>query len=78
MELKLSAPRGGTYFSAGLGVLQLSGGAMQSWEHRPLRRGHLIAGATVFDDSIMYLFLLALKELTTGFSYCKKELLLLR
>lgn len=77
-ELKLSPLHGGIYFSAGIGVLHLSGGAMQSWEHRSLRRGHLIAGVTVFDDSIMHLFLLALKELTTAFSYCKNELLLLR
>lgn len=72
-ELKLSPLRGGTYFFAGIGALQLRGGAVHSYKQRPLRRGHLLAGANVFDDGIMHLFL----QVTTGFNCCNENKLLL-
>lgn len=60
-------------------VPQLRKGAMVNWEHRPLRRGCLSAGANVFDDSMMQLFLQALEKLPTGFSCCdKNKVMLLR
>lgn len=69
----------GTHFSADVGVLQLRGGAMPSWKHRPLERGHLGAEANAFDDGMMHLLVQALGKLPTGFScYDEKDLLLLR
>ena len=72
VELKLSPLRTG-HLSTGIGVPQLRKGAMLSWEHRPLRRGCLFAGANVSDDSMMQLFVQALEKLPTGFICCGKN-----
>lgn len=44
-------------FSAGTGALLLRGGAVHHCAHRSLRREPLLAGANIFDDGIMHLFL---------------------